>query len=113
MPVKAVLIKAQPIEPFLVIPSSIVPLAITPLSRLNVRLPGSVTAAVKLTDFENLTVSPACGAAPSCQFEAVPQTCVPVPPIHVHVAAGRVAHAAAAAQNNIIAFLLVMTSSPV
>ena len=62
-------------------------LTVTPLLRLKVRLPGSVTAAVKLTDLVNNAVSPACGTAPFCQFEAVPQTCVPVPPIHVHVAA--------------------------
>ena len=87
-------------------------LTVTPLLRLKVRLPGSVTAAVKLTDLVNNAVSPACGTAPFCQFEAVPQTCVPVPPIHVHVAAGRVAPAAAA-RNNTIAFLLVMPIPPV
>ena len=65
-------------------------LTVPPEAILNTMLAGSVTAAENVTVPEvwlNCAVSPSPGTAPFCQFEAVPHTLVPVPPIHVRVAA--------------------------
>ena len=81
-----------------------------PLAMLNTMLAGSVTAAENVTVPEvwlNCAVSPSPGTAPFCQFEVVPHTLVPVPPIHVHVAAGRVAAAAAATKAKRQDFVLI------